>query len=42
MSGVEDVISDDLYVGDARDGIVSRAAQYLFHQVGGREGGREV
>jgi hypothetical protein len=40
MSGVEDVISDDLYVGDARDGIVSRAAQYLFHQVrGGGAGG---
>ena len=33
MSGHEDVISDDLYQGDGRDGIISRAVQYLFHQV---------
>eukprot|EP00877_Chromochloris_zofingiensis_P013436 jgi/Chrzof1/8346/Cz03g07020.t1 len=33
MSGREDVISDDQYQGDAHDGIISRAVQYLFHQI---------
>lgn len=34
MSGHEDIISDDSYNGHEKDGIISRAVQYLFHQVG--------
>jgi hypothetical protein len=33
MSGHEDIISDDSYNGHDNDGIISRAMQYLFHQV---------
>lgn len=33
MSGKEDVISEDAYNGHDQDGIISRAVQYLFHQV---------
>jgi hypothetical protein len=33
MSGKEDIISDDAYMGHEHDGIISRAVQYLFHQV---------
>lgn len=33
MSGHEEVISDDSYNGHEQDGIISRAVQYLFHQV---------
>lgn len=33
MSGKEDIISDDAYNGHEHDGIISRAVQYLFHQV---------
>lgn len=33
MSGKEDIISDDAYNGHDHDGIISRAVQYLFHQV---------
>lgn len=34
MSGKEEIISDDAYNGHDQDGIISRAVQYLFHQVG--------
>ena len=40
MSGREEAIADDVYGGDAEDGIVSRSVRYLFHQVGGGEGPR--
>jgi hypothetical protein len=33
MSGHEDIISDESYNGHDKDGIISRAMQYLFHQV---------
>ena len=33
MSGKEDVICDDQYMGDTQDGIVSRSIHYLFRQV---------
>jgi hypothetical protein len=33
MSGHEDIISDESYNGHDKDGIISRAIQYLFHQV---------
>jgi hypothetical protein len=33
MSGHEDIISDESYNGHDNDGIISRAMQYLFHQV---------
>jgi hypothetical protein len=39
MSGREEAISDDAYLGDADDGIVSRSVRYLFHQVGWCLGG---
>jgi hypothetical protein len=32
---MEDAISDESYNGHEHDGIVSRAVQYLFHQVRG-------
>lgn len=33
MSGHEDIISDESCNGHDKDGIISRAMQYLFHQV---------
>lgn len=36
MSGPEDVVSDESYNGHEHDGIVSRAVQYLFKQVGSK------
>jgi hypothetical protein len=35
MSGREEAISEDGYLGDEEDGIVSRSVRYLFHQVVG-------